>query len=231
MNEGPIASWVRVGLVGLEGASTGRRSGTLGESLSDLAIPSLAIRERRGADATHVAHRRLESLVHQADEVKKKQLQRYQLLVRANALHREKVARHERKLEEERAQALARTASAEALKQERTRKKLSHQVLNIFSLCRSLRATVGCWYAHTDASSNSSRTEVFDACGQAHESAAHDAAANKADELYKELQKRLTEAEERAAQALQQRQAERAALRRQYLDMQQQRQTLMQEHQ
>ena len=78
--------------------------------------------------------------------------------------------------------------------------------------------------------SNSSCTD-FDACGQAHETAAHDAAASKANALHKELQKRLSEAEERASQALQQRQAERAALRRQYLNMQQQRQTLMQEHQ
>lgn len=67
--------------------------------------------------------------MHQADGVKKKQLQRYLLLVRANALHQEKVARHEQKLAEEEAQALARTATSEALKQERTRTKLQHQVL------------------------------------------------------------------------------------------------------
>ena len=100
-------------------------------------------------EATYYPPRRLEALVHQADEVKKKQLQRYQLLVRASALHREKVARHERKLEEERAQVLARTASAEALKQERTRTKLSHQVICLLSFRLTVRTTVSCWYTHS----------------------------------------------------------------------------------
>ena len=76
----------------------------------------------------HVHCRRLEALVHQAELVKQKQLQRYQLLVRANALHEEKLARHAQKLQHEDERELARTVSAEALKQERTRTRLHHQV-------------------------------------------------------------------------------------------------------
>ena len=69
------------------------------------------------------------------------------------------------------------------------------------------------------------------ACLQATETAAHTAAINRAAAMHEELQLRLSQAEERAAQALQQRQADKASARRRFLQMQQEQQQVMHQHQ